>query len=67
MAMKLAPERKKFLEVISGAGDINADIQAFCANFSPFLEENHKFLVRFNSIPSTSYSKLNLEAPTPIT
>ncbi|CAM8977899.1 unnamed protein product [Rhodiola kirilowii] len=44
MAMKLAPERKKFLEVIGGTGDINADIQAFCANFSPLLEENHKFL-----------------------
>ena len=45
--MKLAPDRKKFMEVIGGTGDINADMEKFCAAFSPLLEENHKFLVRF--------------------
>ncbi|KAJ0092680.1 hypothetical protein Patl1_25629 [Pistacia atlantica] len=44
VAMKLAPDRKKFMDVIGGSGDINADMEKFCANFSPFLEENHKFL-----------------------
>ncbi|XP_077227936.1 glycolipid transfer protein 1-like [Tasmannia lanceolata] len=44
VAMKLAPDRKKFMEVIGGTGDINADMEKFCADFSPFLEENHKFL-----------------------
>ncbi|OVA09011.1 Glycolipid transfer protein domain [Macleaya cordata] len=44
MAMKLAPDRKKFMDVLGGTGDINADIENFCTNFSPFLEENHKFL-----------------------
>ncbi|KAI3867850.1 hypothetical protein MKW92_039025 [Papaver armeniacum] len=44
MAMKLAPDRKKFMDVIGGTGDINADIQRFCTEFSPFLVENHKFL-----------------------
>lgn len=44
VAMKLAPDRKKFMDVIGGSGDINGDIQKFCINFSPLLEENHKFL-----------------------
>ena len=44
VAMKLAPDRKKFMDVISGSGDVNADMEKFCASFSPFLEENHKFL-----------------------
>ncbi|KAL3647717.1 Glycolipid transfer protein 1 [Castilleja foliolosa] len=44
VAMKLAPDRKKFLDVVAGSGDINSDIEKFCTNFSPFLEENHKFL-----------------------
>ncbi|XP_041002262.1 glycolipid transfer protein 1-like [Juglans microcarpa x Juglans regia] len=44
VAMKLAPDRKKFMEVIGGSGDIYADIEKFCISFSPFLEENHKFL-----------------------
>lgn len=47
VAMKLAPDRKKFMEVIAGSGDINADMETFCATFAPLLEENHKFLVRF--------------------
>ncbi|AQK53706.1 Glycolipid transfer protein 1 [Zea mays] len=44
VAMKLAPNREKFMEVISGTGDINADIEKFCTTFSPFLKENHNFL-----------------------
>ncbi|KDP40357.1 hypothetical protein JCGZ_02355 [Jatropha curcas] len=44
VAMKLAPDRKKFMEVIAGSGDIGVDMENFCATFSPFLEENHKFL-----------------------
>ncbi|KAL3531211.1 hypothetical protein ACH5RR_010533 [Cinchona calisaya] len=44
LAMKLAPDRKKFMDVIGGTGDANADIEKFCATFSPLLEENHKFL-----------------------
>ncbi|KAI4345826.1 hypothetical protein L6164_012918 [Bauhinia variegata] len=47
LAMKLAPDRKKFMEVIAGTGNIDADIEKFCTNFSPLLEENHKFLARF--------------------
>ncbi|CAK9149990.1 unnamed protein product [Ilex paraguariensis] len=44
VAMKLAPDRKKFMDVIEGTGDIHCDIEKFCTNFSPHLEENHKFL-----------------------
>ncbi|KAG1353953.1 Glycolipid transfer protein 1 [Cocos nucifera] len=44
VAMKLAPNRKKFMEVICGSGDINADIEKFCKTFAPLLAENHKFL-----------------------
>lgn len=44
VAMKLAPDRKKFIDVISGSGDINADIEKFCSSFTPLLQENHKFL-----------------------
>ncbi|PHU16291.1 Glycolipid transfer protein 1 [Capsicum chinense] len=44
VAMKLAPDRKKFMDVICGSGDINSDIEKFCSTFSPLLEENHKFL-----------------------
>ncbi|KAK6265631.1 hypothetical protein QUC31_016468 [Theobroma cacao] len=47
VAMKLAPDRKKFMEVIAGSGDVNADMEKFCSSFSPFLEENHKFLANF--------------------
>nr|AFK35132.1 unknown [Lotus japonicus] len=47
VAMKLAPDRKKFMEVLQGGGDIKTDIQQFCTTFSPLLEENHKFLARF--------------------
>ncbi|XP_008785227.2 glycolipid transfer protein 1-like isoform X3 [Phoenix dactylifera] len=44
IGMKLAPDRKKFMEVIGGSGDINADMEKFCANFSYLLAENHRFL-----------------------
>lgn len=44
VAMKLAPDRKKFMDVIGGSGDVNADMEKFCTSFSPLLEENHKFL-----------------------
>ncbi|GAA0146150.1 transfer/carrier protein [Lithospermum erythrorhizon] len=44
LAMKLAPDRKKFMDVIAGNGDITGDIGKFCSTFSPLLEENHKFL-----------------------
>lgn len=46
MALKLAPDRKKFMDVISGSGDIYADMERFCAEFGPFLQDNHKFLVK---------------------
>ncbi|KAJ9176465.1 hypothetical protein P3X46_011774 [Hevea brasiliensis] len=49
VASKLAPDRKKFMDVISGKGDVNADVEKFCTNFSPFLDENYKFLLRFNA------------------
>ncbi|KAH1259735.1 Glycolipid transfer protein 1 [Glycine max] len=48
VVMKLAPDRKKFMDVIGGTGNISADIEKFCTTFSPLLEENHKFLVRTN-------------------
>ncbi|XP_050207063.1 glycolipid transfer protein 1-like isoform X1 [Mercurialis annua] len=44
VALKLAPDRKKFMDVIGGKGDINSDMEKFCTNFKPLLEENHKFL-----------------------
>ncbi len=44
LAMKLAPDRKKFMDVVGGNGDINSDIEKFCTNFTPLLQENHKFL-----------------------
>nr|ACU14378.1 unknown [Glycine max] len=47
VVVKLAPDRKKFMNVIGGTGDINADIEKFCTTFSPLLQEIHKFLARF--------------------
>lgn len=44
VAMKLAPDRKKFMEVVGGSGDVNSDMDQFCTLFAPLLEENHKFL-----------------------
>ena len=47
VAIKLAPDRKKFLEVLGGADAVKADLEKFLAIFTPILQENHKFLVRF--------------------
>lgn len=59
--MKLAPDRKKFMEVISGSGDINADMEKFCTTFAPLLAENHKFLVRtLRSIASVAGARVNV-------
>ncbi|KAL8259024.1 hypothetical protein R6Q59_026977 [Mikania micrantha] len=44
VAMKLTPDRKKFMEVVAGNVDIRSDIEKFCATFTPILQENHKFL-----------------------
>ncbi|KAI3469789.1 hypothetical protein Pfo_026452 [Paulownia fortunei] len=44
VAIKLAPDRKKFMEVIGTGGDIYGDMQKFYTNFSPILGEIHKFL-----------------------
>lgn len=44
VAMKLAPDRKRFMEVVGGSGDVNCDMDKFCTSFAPLLEENHKFL-----------------------
>ncbi|KAE9585525.1 hypothetical protein Lal_00017788 [Lupinus albus] len=46
LAIKLAPDRKKFMETISPSGtrDIGPDIEKFCTGFSSVLAENHKFL-----------------------
>ena len=65
LALKLAPDRKKFMEVIGRTGDINADIEKFCTNFTPLLEENHKFLVsnkvnNFNIAKNKYKIKVNL-------
>ncbi|KAF6145614.1 hypothetical protein GIB67_037647 [Kingdonia uniflora] len=59
VAMKLAPDRKKFMDVIGGTGDLNADIEKFCSTFSPFLEENHKFLasVGLDNLKASKFCK----------
>ncbi|KAK3414837.1 glycolipid transfer protein 1 [Eucalyptus grandis] len=44
VAMKLVPDRKKFLEVVGGSGDLTADMRSFCEKYGPLLQENHKFL-----------------------
>lgn len=46
VAIKLAPDRKKFMEVLGHEGDIQGDMLKFCTNFSPILAQIHKFLVR---------------------
>lgn len=42
--MKLVPERTKFYETVA-LGNSTADMERFVTEFSPILEENHKFLV----------------------
>lgn len=44
MAMKLVPDRKKFMDLLGG-GNLNADMESFVSSFAPLLQENHKFLV----------------------
>ncbi|GAB4850876.1 Glycolipid transfer protein 1 [Ancistrocladus abbreviatus] len=44
VAMKLAPDRKKFMGVLGGDDNIKGDIVEFLAKFSPLLQQNHKFL-----------------------
>ncbi|XP_074571725.1 glycolipid transfer protein 1-like [Curcuma longa] len=44
VAIKLAPDRKKFIELIGGSDNLNADMDQFCKTFSPLLAENHTFL-----------------------
>nr|GEX04667.1 glycolipid transfer protein 1 [Tanacetum cinerariifolium] len=44
VAIKLVPDRKKFMEVIAGTGDTYADMDKFCVSFSPVLIQIHKFL-----------------------
>lgn len=44
VALKLAPDRKKFMEVLGTDGDIYADMKNFCTEFSPILRAIHKFL-----------------------
>uniref|UniRef100_A0A0D6R036 Glycolipid transfer protein domain-containing protein n=1 Tax=Araucaria cunninghamii TaxID=56994 RepID=A0A0D6R036_ARACU len=44
VAMKLGPDRKKFMEVIGGTGDIKSDMERFCTSFPVLLQENHNFL-----------------------
>ncbi|EFJ13785.1 hypothetical protein SELMODRAFT_234738 [Selaginella moellendorffii] len=44
MAMKLTPERKKFMEMLGGGESLSSDIEKFLSSFSPLLLENHQFL-----------------------
>lgn len=51
VGIKLAPDRKKFMDILGGeTPDLNSDIGKFCTNFSPLLQENHKFLVSFSHV-----------------
>uniref|UniRef100_A0A803NEB7 Glycolipid transfer protein domain-containing protein n=1 Tax=Chenopodium quinoa TaxID=63459 RepID=A0A803NEB7_CHEQI len=45
IAMKLAPDRNKFMEVLGGDA-VKCDIEQFLTTFNPLLQQNHKFLVR---------------------
>ncbi|XP_061343476.1 glycolipid transfer protein 1-like [Gastrolobium bilobum] len=44
VAIKLLPDRKKFMEIISGTGDFDSDMEKFCTGFSSVLAENHQYL-----------------------
>ncbi|KAL0740598.1 hypothetical protein Bca4012_082111 [Brassica carinata] len=63
MALKLAPDRKKFMDVISGSGDIYADMERFCTEFGPFLQENHKFLA---SVDEEKEEEMQIGFPTDV-
>ncbi|KMT16590.1 hypothetical protein BVRB_3g048780 [Beta vulgaris subsp. vulgaris] len=43
IAMKLAPDRTKFMEVLGGEA-AKCDIEQFLTTFTPLLQQNHKFL-----------------------
>ncbi|XP_074282277.1 glycolipid transfer protein 1-like [Silene latifolia] len=43
LAMKLAPDRKKFMEVLGGDA-VKGDLESFLTTFTPLLQQNHKFL-----------------------
>ncbi|KNA06823.1 hypothetical protein SOVF_177490 [Spinacia oleracea] len=43
IAMKLAPDRSKFMEVLGGDA-VKCDIEQFLTTFTPLLQQNHKFL-----------------------
>ncbi|CAO2821621.1 glycolipid transfer protein 1 [Amaranthus tricolor] len=43
VAMKLAPDRSKFMEVLGGDA-VKSDIEQFLTTFTPLLQQNHKFL-----------------------
>ncbi|KAH9626454.1 hypothetical protein KSS87_004955 [Heliosperma pusillum] len=45
VAMKLAPDRKKFMEVLGGDA-VKSDLESFLTTFTPLLQQNHKFLAR---------------------
>ncbi|XP_071940152.1 glycolipid transfer protein 1-like [Coffea arabica] len=44
VALKLVPDRKKFMEVLGNSENIYGDMEKFCTTFSPILREIHKFL-----------------------
>ncbi|XP_047325213.1 glycolipid transfer protein 1-like [Impatiens glandulifera] len=46
VAIKLVPDRKKFMEVLGDPDNVNADMKKFYTTFSPLLQEIHKFLGR---------------------
>nr|GMD75885.1 glycolipid transfer protein 1-like [Ipomoea batatas] len=43
VAVKLVPDRKKFMEVLGGE-DSYGDMENFCTAFTPILKDIHKFL-----------------------
>ncbi|KAG9150431.1 hypothetical protein Leryth_019804 [Lithospermum erythrorhizon] len=44
VGMKLAPDRKKFMEVLGSSETIYGDIEKFYTTFTPILADIHKFL-----------------------
>ncbi|XLR26817.1 hypothetical protein S83_054717 [Arachis hypogaea] len=44
VAMKLLPDREKFMQVLCCGGEFGPEMKKFCTDFSSVLEENHKFL-----------------------
>lgn len=54
--MKLAPDRKKFMVVVGGNGDIKYDIEKLCPTFTPLLQKNNKFLVSSSHKKPSSFN-----------